>query len=483
MLKNGIMLQGFEWHLDADGKFWKKITELASEWQEAGIDGVWLPPFTKGQSIFDVGYGIYDLYDLGEFGQKDTVPTKYGTREELETMIHALHDHDIAVYADLVMNHKAGADEEETFEAIQVDENQRQETIGDVHEIRAWTKFNFPGRGDKYSDFKWNHTHFIGVDYDSLNDVNGIFRIVGEGKGWAKGVTSEKGNDDYLMFADIDHRHPKVKEEFFKWSDWLRDTLNIDGFRLDALKHIDSAFVDEFIDHVREYGDDNFYLFGEYWLNHPEQTNKYLYDTKYDLDLFDVGLHFNLYTAAKQGQDYDLRKIFDNSLVKAHPLIAITFVDNHDSQPGQSLESFVEPWFKKIAYGLILLRKDGYPCIFYGDYYGIAGEHSQEGHKAVIDNLMWIRKTFAYGEENDYFEDPQLIGWTRMGNDEHPGSLAVLISNGEEGALKMYVGKEMAGKVYKDHTGAQEDTVTIDDEGYGEFHVGPGDLSAWAEVK
>ena len=44
-------------------------------------------------------------------------------------------------------------------------------------------------------------------------------------------------------------------------------------------------------------------------------------------------------------------------------------MDNHDSEPGQALESFIENWFKPLAYALILLRKGGLPCVFYGDYY------------------------------------------------------------------------------------------------------------------
>lgn len=48
---------------------------------------------------------------------------------------------------------------------------------------------------------------------------------------------------------------------------------------------------------------------------------------------------------------------------------------NHDTQPYQALEAPIEPFFKPLAYALILLRYDGYPCLFYGDLYGIKGEH------------------------------------------------------------------------------------------------------------
>ena len=59
-----------------------------------------------------------------------------------------------------------------------------------------------------------------------------------------------------------------------------------------------------------------------------------------------------------------MSQIFNNTLVQKACMNAVTFVDNHDTQPQQGLQSWVLDWFKPLAYALILLRKDGYPCIF-----------------------------------------------------------------------------------------------------------------------
>ena len=48
-------------------------------------------PAYKGISQEDVGYGVYDMYDLGEFNQKGTVRTKYGTKEEYLEAVQAFH--------------------------------------------------------------------------------------------------------------------------------------------------------------------------------------------------------------------------------------------------------------------------------------------------------------------------------------------------------------------------------------------------------
>ena len=103
--------------------------------------------------------------------------------------------------------------------------------------------------------------------------------------------------------------------------------------------------------------------------------------------MFDVPLHFNFHYASYNSEGYDLRKIFDGSLVAAKPQNAVTFVDNHDTEPGQALCSFVDSWFKPLAYALILLREAGYPCVFYGDCYGIPSQNVAPVGK-TLTNLL-----------------------------------------------------------------------------------------------
>ena len=196
------------------------------------------------------------------------------------------------------------------------------------------------------------------------------------------------------------------------------------------------------------------------------------------MSLFDVPLHFNFYAASHGGGGYDMRNILKGTLLEARPASAVTFVDNHDSQWGSSLESAVEDWFKPSAYALILLMKEGYPCIFYGDYYGVSGNPPM--HRGIIDNLLEIRKNHAFGEQNYYFDHPNTIGFTRVGDDDHPHSgVAVLISNGEDGDKVMNVGKQHAGETWKEATGNVEETVTIDEEGNGQFLVHGGNVAVW----
>ena len=98
-----------------------------------------------------------------------------------------------------------------------------------------------------------------------------------------------------------------------------------------------------------------------------------------------------------------MRRLLDDSVLKVYPNHAITFVDNHDSQPGQALESFVNVWMKQVAYALILLHKDGIPCVFYGDLYGIPATRNIPIPR--LRTMIRVRHDYAYGTQHDYMDD------------------------------------------------------------------------------
>ncbi|MFV0960822.1 alpha-amylase family glycosyl hydrolase, partial [Klebsiella pneumoniae] len=152
-------------------------------------------------------------------------------------------------------------------------------------------------------------------------------------------------------------------------------------------------------------------VFGEYWKSDQTSMKDYLEATQFQFSLVDVTLHMNFFDASHQNRDFDMRTIFDDSLVIDNPEYAVTFVENHDTQSGQALESRVEDWFKPLAYGLILLRQQGTPCLFYGDYYGIQGEFGQPSFKEVIDKMAELRQNYVFGEQVDYFTHSNCIGW------------------------------------------------------------------------
>jgi alpha-amylase len=488
-MQNQTLIQYFHWYYNEQDQLWVKTANEAARLAEMGFTAVWLPPAYKGSNGgYSIGYDTYDLFDLGEFDQKNSVSTKYGSKEEYLKAIEALHQQNISVLADTVFNHKAGGDEIEEIKVRKVNEDNRNEFISDVIEIKAWTKFTFPGRKGTYSNFIWDYHCFSGIDYAEDQEGPAIYAIQNDyGEGWENVPSNELGNYDYLMFDDIDFRNQAVVEELKHWGKWYYDTCKVDGFRLDAVKHISPDFINAWIDEMKTACGRDFFIISENWnIESQDELAGYIDITGGRTQLFDSLLHHNFYLAAQGGKDYDLDQIFHQTLVEIKPEMAITFVDNHDSQPLQSLQSFVETWFRPLAYALILLRIQGIPCVFYTDLYGAIyddeGQHIELHALPELPALLKVRQDLAYGEQKDYLDHNNCIGWTRGGDDEHPNSgIAVVMSNGDEGFKEMEIGKSFAGKIFLDVLKNRNEEIVVDENGWGKFLCNGGSVSVWIQ--
>ena len=483
-IANGVMMQCFHCYSPAGG-LWNDLAAKAADLAAAGLTAVWIPPAYKGASgASSVGYDVYDLFDLGEFNQKDTTPTKYGSKAELIASIEAVHRAGLQVYADVVFNQKDGADFTEDVLAQQVEWNDRNATKNGWYMIKAWTRFEFPGRGDTYSAMKWSWTCFDAVSCDENlprpQKFEKLLRL--KDKVFSTDVSKEKGNYDYLCCADCDVEGA-VADEFYHWGEWLIRQTHIDGFRIDAAKHIRSSFFPGWLDHLRSTFRLELFAVGEYWSADVEDLKRFIDATGGSMSLFDVPLHYNLQRASNAGESYDMRTIFERTLVKEQPVLAVTFVDNHDTMPCQSLESWVQPWFKPLAYALILLRQGGYPCVFTADYYPCPsyGDSSREvrleSYRALIDMFLDARRKYGYGDQHDSFDDPRTVGWVRTGDGAHPGVMAVLMTTGSGGSKWMNTFRP--GAAFIDVTGNVPGVVTADANGWANFSCCGQSVSVW----
>ncbi|MCW6038721.1 alpha-amylase [Spirulina subsalsa FACHB-351] len=490
MTLNGVIMQYFHWYITPEQVLWEELKNQASDLAKAGITALWLPPAYKAMGgINDVGYGVYDLYDLGEFNQRDTVRTKYGDRTQYLEAIQSLQAQQIQVYADAVLNHKMGAEGLETVRATPFWSGDRLHPKGPRREIRAFTHFAFPGRQGKYSPFEWHWWHFDATDWDDLTKEKDTVYLL-EGKQFDDYLALEKGNFDYLMGCDLDYQHEEVREQIKHWGEWYLHTTGVNGFRLDAIKHISAWFFCEWIDHLQTQSNQPLFFVGEYWYNNINALHWYVDAVGGKMSVFDVPLHYNFHYASRSGGHYDMRKILDGTMMQQRPTHAVTFVENHDSQPLQCLESPVEDWFKPLAYAIILLRREGYPCIFYADYYGAKyadkGRDGREytitlvAHRWLIDKFLYARHHYAYGEQYDYFDHYNTIGWTRLGDATHPKAMAVIMTDGAPGWKWMEVGKPNAKFI--DLTEHIQEPIYSNEAGWGQFCCKGGSVSVWVEV-
>lgn len=489
-MTNPAILQFFHWYYPEGGKLWQEVTERASTLSEIGVTMTWLPPSGKGASGgYSVGYDTYDMFDLGEFDQKGAIATKYGTKQQLHDAIDALHQHGISVLMDVVVNHKMGADEKEQLRVNRVNPDDRTQISDEVIECEAWTRYTFPVRAGKYSQFVWDFRCFNGIDHIENPDEDGVFKIINDytTEGWSDQVDDENGNFDYLMGSNIDFRNLAVVEELKYWGRWMLEQTHCDGFRLDAVKHIPAWFYKDWIEHVQQTAEQPLFIVAEYWSHELDKLQQYIDQVEGKTMLFDAPLQMNFHNASKAGREYDMSQIYAGTLVEANPFHAVTLVANHDTQPLQALEAPVESWFKPLAYALILLRENGVPSVFYPDLFGAHYEdEGGDGEVHPIDlpavealpKLLTARQRYAHGVQTLWFDHPNCIAFSRSGTEDAPGCIVVM-SNGDAGEKTLELGENYANKSWRDFLGHSEEAMTTDEHGTGTFTCPEGNVSVW----
>ncbi|MCU4177502.1 alpha-amylase family glycosyl hydrolase [Carboxylicivirga sp. N1Y90] len=170
-----VLLQGFYWDVPVDaenksGHWYDHLSEKVDYLNEIGITGIWCPPPSKGNwGIYDMGYGIYDHYDLGEINQNGTVSTRFGTRDQLNGLINTAHKNDIEVYADVVLNHMY------SFQNKDLEPNP---VLKSYFNTRTKAQSGYPVNEVKYLvDVQANQTIKIHISNPSNYDTKSFYRL------------------------------------------------------------------------------------------------------------------------------------------------------------------------------------------------------------------------------------------------------------------------------------------------------------------
>ncbi|KAF6155684.1 hypothetical protein GIB67_007121 [Kingdonia uniflora] len=90
-----ILCQGFNWESNKSGRWYTELMDKVTELSSLGFTVIWLPPPT--QSVSPEGYMPSDLYNLN---------SRYGSMEELKTLVKTFHKAGIKVLGDAVLNHR-----------------------------------------------------------------------------------------------------------------------------------------------------------------------------------------------------------------------------------------------------------------------------------------------------------------------------------------------------------------------------------------
>lgn len=386
----GVMLQTFYWDCPREERrefqWWNLINEQIPALAKAGFTSLWLPPIHKAANLGgpSMGYDPYDYYDLGEFDQKGTIPTWFGTRQELETLIRSANQHGLSLIADIVINHNSGADEQQ---------------INPITGQKRWTLFN-----PKSGRFPRNWECFHPSMYESWDEMT------------------------FGDMPDLSHRNPYVYDEIMKLMRWLVEEVGFDGLRYDFVKGYGANTITAIQEYrymrngkpVVPYG------VAEYWdsaSNTLHWVNEANFSNSNPVDAFDFPLRELLKGLCDQ-YGFSLKSLVNGDcILRAQPQSTVTFVENHDLRDdGRPITND-----KLLAYSYILTH-EGYPCVFWKDYfnYNLALTDSPNG----IDALVKVHEECAAGSTETLYLDDNLYIMQRSGYGDKPGLIYVLNNSG-----------------------------------------------------
>jgi alpha-amylase len=386
-----VMFQAFYWDSPAKenkaGEWWNHVAEKIPALRTSGFNAIWLPPVSKAASVTSMGYDPYDYFDLGDYDQKGGLKTFFGNRAELEALIKKAHQHDLQVYADMVINHNSGADSEEK---------------NPLDGKTRWTKFT-PKSGHFPRD--WNSFHPSRYEETLEGEL-------------------------FAGFPHLCHRNPAVYTAMMEYAQMLIEEIAFDGLRFDFVKGYGPWMVGTIAKYRYQREGEPIvpFVVGEYWEDNKsidEWLTKVNSFSDNQVAAFDFPLRYRLKDMCDT-PGYDLRRLTeDGVIVSKRPAHAVTFVDNHDMQSADAAVTND----KMMAYSYILTH-EGYPCVFWLDYFNfeLARPRTPNG----IDALINVHHKYAGGETEILHCDPDLYIMQRTGFELQPGLIFVLNNLGDK---------------------------------------------------
>ena len=344
--------------------WWDHLAAQANAFRRAGFSALWLPPPLKGASGgLSSGYDPFDDYDIGSKNQQGTIPTRYGTREQMKRCVAVLRANGLDVYLDIVDHHRDGDTVPFVFRyansAGEAEKGRFAKNPGDFH----------PNVPDDPNTFDNSESYGR-----RLAPINGV------------------GQHAFNGLLDA--------------GDWLTRTLGSQGFRIDDAKGISTDFLTPFLNHgalaskfaVSEFFETNFQTL-QSWQNLTQHRSA----------LFDFALHFTLRQLCDFPDFFFMGDLDHAGFAGVDPLGSVTFVENHDTDQSVKGEAIISN--KALGYAYVLTA-EGYPCVFYKDYSTDPGCY---GLKPVIDPLIWIHENLAAGPTQQRWKDNGVFAYERLG--------------------------------------------------------------------
>jgi glycosidase len=405
-----------------------------------GVTAIWLSPIFKQVKADNTyhGYGIQNFLN---------VDPNFGTRNDLRDLVNAAHENGIRVVLDIILNHTGQVFLYNPDRYDTVDQNG--EHFNDPRwdgspykvagyrdgtgaaslafatvntggapapfdEAAVWpAEFQDPGNFTqlgRISNFDY-FPEFLDGDFFTLKDLRHGTRVLKNGQDQI---------DDYAVSATL-----KFLGEVYKF--WIA-FADIDGFRVDTVKHMDPGATRFFAGAIHEFaesvGKDNFYLIAEITggrtraYDTQETTGV---DAVLGIDDVQDKLEFLVKGLRNAAEYFDL---FRNSLLvrkDSHVWFrdkVVTMTDDHDQvRKGANKARFcATDRGQDLLVAMLGLNTCtmGIPCIYYGTEQGFDGQGSGDGADRYIREAMFGGKFGAFRSKGRHFFDEQTAGYREL---------------------------------------------------------------------
>ncbi|RAU81829.1 alpha-amylase family glycosyl hydrolase [Pontibacter arcticus] len=331
----------------------KGMTSKLDYLDELGVEAVWLMPISPSPT-----YHKYDVTDY--YG----IHPDYGTMADFKEFVQQAHKRGIKVVIDLVLNHSGNS--HPWFKAAAADEK------SPYRDYYVWAHKDDPktkgeGKTTGADSYNVNHWHPVpGSDYKYF----GYF--------WGG-------------MPDLNFDNPVVRQEAYKIGRYWLQEVGVDGFRLDAARHIfpddrpedNHQFWEEFLSEMQKVKPD-VYLVGEVWAE-ADLVAPY---TKGLPALFNFEMSWAFLRALKNGTG-DSLAIKHAQILETYKKVNPAFIDatilsNHDQNRIMSeVNSDVN---KAKTAAALLFTLPGSPYIYYGEEIGMTGKKPDE---QIREPFLW----------------------------------------------------------------------------------------------
>ena len=412
---------------DYMGGDWSGVIEKLDYLQELGVDALWLTaPIDNPSGIFDGQCGMTITGYHGYWPSGNGLEEHFGDEAQFKELISQAHSRGIRVLVDWVGNH------------LHNDHPY-------VSQHPEW--FTSPHMCDENDNWNnapetcWFAPYIPTINYYNLTSIQSFI-------------------DDAIRLAK---------------------KYDIDGYRVDAVKHIPKAVhynmqtrIKKELEHRVAGGNFEFYTVGETFSGDSSVLSSYVSDEMLD-GQFDFALYWSILSAFARNESGlpEVEATFDASKQVYGTALMSNFLGNHDVErfishaagevsslygdglcpsgdwrgPAQN-PSYDDAYDKLKLAWTWLLTHEGPALIYYGDEVGLPGYHDPDNRQMMIFENQWtsrqqdvlahvqkltaLRKSnpeILQGEKNTWWEEPDLLGVARSSNE---ASSLVIINRGYE---------------------------------------------------